>query len=1163
MPRRADLKKVMLIGSGPIVIGQAAEFDYAGTQACRALREEGVQIVLCNPNPATIMTDPGLADRTYIEPLTPDVLSRIIAQERPRGLIATFGGQTGLNLAVQLAEAGTLDRYGVTLLGTPLEAIRNAEDRERFKSSMLALGEPLPPSQTVNSVAQALTAAHEIGYPVIVRPAYTLGGTGGGVATNATELAEVAARGLRASMVHQVLVEKSLAGWKEIEFEVIRDGAGNSLAVCAMENVDPIGIHTGDSIVVAPTQTLSDREYQMLRSAALRIIDALGVAGGCNVQFALDPHSDQYYVIEVNPRVSRSSALASKATGYPIARVAAKIALGLRLDEITIGQAATGESTGRAGAATGGGANGGVMACFEPAVDYVVVKIPRWPFDKFAAANRRLGTQMKATGEVMAIARSFEAALQKALRSLDMGVTGLGYPPAAAWSTHDIVARLQEATDERLFAVAEAFRRGMSVTEVHAYTSVDPFFLYKIERMVACERELAAGPLTPDLLARAKDLGFADAEIARLAAPPAGGAAAAGNPGSTDSTGGATAAGSTPGQIWNEQTVQALRQKWGIRPVYKAVDLCAAEFPTATPYFYSAYEPGGADDLAEYERLDLPLPAGSHTVGRKPVASREAVAVIGAGPIRIGQGIEFDYCCVQAAQALQAMGCRAVMINQNPETVSTDFDTADALFFEPLTREDVLEVVARENARGVLVQFGGQTALNLAGPLADAGVPVLGTSVDSIDWAEDRGRTTALLEALGIPHAQGGAARTVAEARKVAERTGYPVVVRPSYVIGGRAVEIIRTPGQFARYLEEVPPEAASHPLLIDRYLPGREVEVDAVSDGTTTFIPGIMEHVERAGVHSGDSYAVFPPQNLTPAEIAQIVQHTRRIAAALQVRGLLNIQFIVYEHVVYVLEINPRASRTVPVLSKVTGVPMVALATAVACGRNLADLGYADGLAPAPPYVCVKAPVFSFDKLPQADVTLGPEMKSTGEVLGWDIDYHHALAKAFVASGLARPRPGRHEEPVAPRAALISLADGDKAEAVPVLRRYVELGFSLFATPGTARALVQHGIPVAAVAWEQLEEVLDRGVDLLINTASGHGRGTLGQRLRERARARGLVCLTSLDTARAYAEALPAAGAAGWQCRPLQEYVADALEQRRGNHGKIDENSPGLLRRA
>ncbi len=1113
MPRRADVQKILLIGSGPIVIGQAAEFDYAGTQACRALREEGVEIVLCNPNPATIMTDPDIADRTYLEPLLPEVVERIIEKERPQGLLAGFGGQTALNLAVELAEAGILARYGVTLLGTPLAAIRQAEDREMFKSAMAALGEPLPPSRIATSVTAALAAAEQIGYPVIVRPAYTLGGTGGGVAPDAATLKDIAARGLQASMVHQVLVEKSLQGWKEIEFEVIRDTAGNALAVCAMENLDPMGIHTGDSIVVAPTQTLSDRDYQMLRSAALRITGALGVAGGCNVQFALDPGSSQYYVIEVNPRVSRSSALASKATGYPIARVAAKIALGLTLDEITLGS-------------TRGPQNGVLTAFFEPAMDYVVLKIPRWPFDKFAQANRHLGTQMKATGEVMAIARSFEEALQKAVRSLDLGAAGLSYPAAAAWSRDQLLASLSEATDERLFAIAEAFRRGMTVPDVHALTGIDQFFLHKINAIVACEAALAKGPPSQELLARAKELGFSDRQIAQLA-------------------GGTSKRTSSAATAPSESAIRAARHRWGINPVYKAVDICAAEFPAPLPYFYSTYERQGSDDLSSLAAPDSP-----------------AVAVLGAGPIRIGQGIEFDYCCVQAAKALRTLGYRAVMINQNPETVSTDYDTADVLFFEPLTQEDVLNATQRLGVRGVFVQFGGQTALNLAAPLAEEGVAVLGTSVDSIDWAEDRGRTARLLEELHIPHAQGGAAWTEKDAYEIVDRTGYPVVVRPSYVIGGQAVEIIRSPGQFARYLAQARPDHGAHPLLIDRYLPGREVEVDAVSDGTTTFIPGIMEHVERAGIHSGDSFAVFPPQNLTTQEIAQIVQYTRRIAAALAVRGLLNIQFIVYDRTVYVLEINPRASRTVPVLSKVTGVPMVRLATQVALGHKLASLGYPDGLGPLPPYVCVKAPVFSFDKLPQADVTLGPEMKSTGEVLGWDTDYHHALAKAFVASGLVRLLGSRAGGP-AHRTVLVSLADRDKLEAVPMVKRYAELGFGIFATPGTARVLEQQGLTVTPIPWDRVPEALAQEVDLVINTANGNGGKSLGQSLRERARAKGVVVLTALDTAQAFAEALPATGGASWQIKALQDYVPMIWDEGRKNHERQNEDCAGLLRGA
>ncbi|MBC7345853.1 MAG: carbamoyl-phosphate synthase large subunit [Clostridia bacterium] len=1066
MPRRQDLKKVMVLGSGPIVIGQAAEFDYAGTQACKSLREEGLEVVLLNSNPATIMTDDRLADRVYLEPLDLETAARVIEKERPEGLLPTLGGQTGLNLAVALAEAGILAAYNVELLGTPLATIRRAEDRQLFKETMAAIGEPVPPSGIAHGVEEALTLAQDLGYPVVVRPAYTLGGTGGGLARDAAELAAVARRGLAASPVGQILLEKSVAGWKEIEYEVMRDAADNCLTVCNMENLDPMGIHTGDSIVVAPSQTLSDREYQMLRSAALKIVRALGVEGGCNIQFALDPQRSRYYVIEVNPRVSRSSALASKATGYPIAKVAAKIAVGLRLDEIV--NPVTGKTT----------------ACFEPALDYMVVKIPRWPFDKFVTADRTLGTQMKATGEVMAIERTFEAALMKGVRSLEIGVHGLRYPDAPQWSEMEVEDRLTRATDERLFAIAEAFRRRWTVREVHLATGIDPFFLRKIKGLVRWEEKLAAAPLTPGLLRQAKRLGFSDVQLAKIR-------------------------NTTP------EAIRRQRLAWGIRPVFKMVDTCAAEFAAATPYYYSTYE---EEDEA-------------------PATMRPKVVVLGAGPIRIGQGIEFDYCSVHALWGLREAGFEAIIINNNPETVSTDFDTADRLYFEPLTLEDVLNVIDREKPLGVVVQFGGQTAINLAPGLAAAGVPLLGTAMEGIDAAEDRRKCAALLRQLGISQSEGDAATTVAEALAVAAGLGYPVLVRPSYVIGGRAMEVVSTPKELEQYMAGAVRVSPQYPVLIDKYLRGREVEVDAVSDGESVFLPAIFEHVERAGVHSGDSIAFLPPQTLTAEEIAQIVDATQRIGRGLGVVGLLNVQYAVSQGRAFVLEVNPRASRTVPIVSKVTGVPLVKLATLVVLGKSLRELGYPSGLAPAPPQVAVKAPVFSFGKLPLAELALGPEMKSTGEVLGLDYRAAAALAKAFAAAGLGARRPLARQDAV-----LLAVADRDKEQALPLARSFRDLGFTLWATPGTAAFLARRGIETLVWPWEELNGELPRGVVLVVNTPTrGRMPSRRGFALRQLARERGVGLLTSLDTACALAWTLAHDRPERRACLPLDVYLGAA----------------------
>ena len=1076
--------KVLIIGSGPITIGQAAEFDYAGTQACRALREEGIETVLVNSNPATIMTDPGVADVTYLEPLTVEVLERIIAKERPGGLLPTLGGQTGLNLAVALAEAGVLERYAVRLLGTPLRAIQQAEDREAFKQLLLGIGEPVPESITAHNADEALAFAEKTGYPLVVRPAYTLGGTGGGVAADRDELVSRVERGVSASPIGQVLVERSLVGWKEIEYEVMRDAGDTCITVCNMENLDPMGVHTGDSIVVAPSQTLTDKEYQMLRSAALRIIRALGIEGGCNIQFALHPDrtpsSDPdglvpYYVIEVNPRVSRSSALASKATGYPIARVAAKIAIGKRLHEIP--NAVTKRTS----------------AAFEPALDYVVVKIPRWPFDKFPGADRSLGTQMKATGEVMAIDRSFEAALQKALRSLEVkGQRLLWESPAWVEVTDpsDFVDRFLTgpATDDRLWRVFAALRRDAPIDKVHERTKIDRWFLRKIASIVRfADDELQGKTPTPALLRRAKRLGFADADIATLT--------------------GMFAA-----------DVRRLRAQWGIRPVYKMVDTCAAEFEAVTPYFYSTYE-------SENEAAPLEGPKA---------------VILGSGPIRIGQGIEFDCCCVQAAGALRERGVAAVMVNSNPETVSTDFDASARLYFDPLDEESIASVIDNEGAPvSVLAQFGGQTALNLADRIAGIGGRIAGTSSDAIALAEDRRRFHDFADALGIRQPPGGTAESLAEATVIANEVGYPVLVRPSYVLGGRGMEIAYGDDDLERYFQSAL-AAGTGRVLVDKYLRGKEVEVDAVSDGTDTLVAGIMEHIERAGVHSGDSYAVYPAQNLLPAEQRQIIDLTRQIASALPVRGLLNIQFIVEAGRVWVLEVNPRSSRTVPFLTKVSGVPLVRLAVAISLGSTLAAEGYAraDGIWPESELIALKAPVFSMAKLLDVDTYLGPEMKSTGEVIGIDRTFAPALWKSLVAAGLA-PAPNG--------SVLITVADKDKPEIVPIIEGFHWLGYELVATSGTAALIRSLGIDVREVRKlsegddEILRLVRSGGCAAVVNTPT-HGQtvdrdGFLIRRAAVEAR---VPCLTSLDTALAVVTALRAS-AVTYSVAPLSEYRTPA----------------------
>ena len=1060
MPLRTDLKKILVIGSGPIIIGQAAEFDYAGTQACQALREEGIEVVLVNSNPATIMTDLDMADKVYVEPLTPEFVAQIIRQERPDGVLATLGGQTGLNLAVKLHEMGVLQEENVELLGTELSSIQQAEDRELFRALMKELGEPVPASAIVNTYEEAVAFAEEIGFPIIIRPAFTLGGTGGGIASNWEEYEEIVGLGLQLSPITQVLVERSIAGFKEVEYEVMRDKNDNCIVVCNMENVDPVGIHTGDSIVVAPSQTLSDHEYQMLRSSALKIIRALKIEGGCNVQFALDPHSFQYYLIEVNPRVSRSSALASKATGYPIAKIAAKIAIGYTLDELI------NPVTQR------------TYACFEPALDYIVTKIPRWPFDKFVSAKRVLGTQMKATGEVMAIERTFEASLMKAIRSLEIGLDSLDLPGAHELSKEELEKRLVVADDERLFLIAEAFKRGYTVEELHSLTKITTWFLVKIEGIVRLLLDIKRGGLNDENLALAKKWSITDSTIARYA----------------DAV---------------EQEVYSARKALGLTPVYKMVDTCAAEFDSETPYYYSTYEQ--EDEVAQ--------------------SDQKKVVVLGSGPIRIGQGIEFDYCSVHAVWALKRAGYESIIINNNPETVSTDFNTSDRLYFEPLHIEDVMHVIEREKPEGVIVQFGGQTAINLAAPLAKRGVKILGTGLEEIDRAENRELFDQLLTELDIPRPLGRTVFTVEAAVEAAKETGYPVVVRPSYVLGGRAMEIVYTEQDLLHYMNHAVKVNTEHPVLVDRYLTGLEIEVDAISDGEDVLIPGIMEHVERAGVHSGDSIAVYPTQKLYPHLKDVIIEYTMRIARALNVKGLVNIQYVVSKDQVYVIEVNPRSSRTVPFLSKITGVPMVDVATKIIFGETLAQQGYQSGLWPEPQNnVAVKVPVFSFAKLRRVDVTLGPEMKSTGEVMGQETTFAKALYKGLLAGGINIPDHGT---------IIATVADKDKEEALPLLRGYANLGFKFVATAGTAKLLRDHGIQVTEVhklaeGSPNLVDLLRSGkADMVINTLTrGKQPSRDGFRIRREAVEHGIPCLTSLDTALAMLDVL---STIKFATRPLQ----------------------------
>ena len=1046
MPKNPDIKKVLVIGSGPIIIGQAAEFDYAGTQACRSLKEEGVEVVLLNSNPATIMTDKDIADKVYIEPLTTEVVEQLIMKEKPDSVLPTLGGQAGLNLAMELEEAGILAKNNVRLIGTTSLTIKKAEDREMFKETMEKINEPVAPSEIVESLEDGLAVAEKIGYPVVLRPAYTLGGSGGGIAENPEQCAEILENGLRLSRVGQVLVERCIAGWKEIEYEVMRDGAGNVITVCNMENIDPVGVHTGDSIVVAPSQTLGDKEYQMLRTSALKIITELGITGGCNVQYALNPNSFEYCVIEVNPRVSRSSALASKATGYPIAKVAAKIALGYTLDEIK--NAVTKKT----------------YASFEPMLDYVVVKMPRLPFDKFINASHSLGTQMKATGEVMSICTSFEGGLMKAIRSLEQHVDCLLSYDYSGLTSAELKEELNRVDDRRIWVIAEALRRGFSYDMIHEITKIDIWFIDKLAILVEMEAALkAAGKdLTPELLKEAKRIEFPDNVIARL-------------------TG------------LSQDEVKAMRYENNIRAAFKMVDTCAAEFAAETPYYYSCF---GSENEAD------------------GTTSRKKVLVLGSGPIRIGQGIEFDFCSVHSTWAFEKEGYETVIINNNPETVSTDFDIADKLYFEPLTPEDVESIVDIEKPDGAVVQFGGQTAIKLTEALMKMGVPILGTAAEDVDAAEDRERFDEILEQCGIPRPKGQTVFTAEEAKKAANELGYPVLVRPSYVLGGQGMQIAICDEDIDEFIGIINQIAQEHPILVDKYIMGKEIEVDAICDGTDILIPGIMEHIERTGIHSGDSISVYPAQSITEGNKKTLVEYTEKLARALHVKGMINIQFIVDGEDVYIIEVNPRSSRTVPYISKVTGIPIVPLATQIICGHTIRELGYTPGLQKEADYFAIKMPVFSFEKIRGADISLGPEMKSTGECLGIAKTFNEALYKAFQGAGIKLPKY---------KNMIITVRDSDKEEMVDIAARFKAQGYRIFCTNGTARYLYQKGvvtIPVRKIEQESpniLDLILGHEIDLVIDIpAQGAERSHDGFIIRRNAIETGVTVLTAIDTARA-----------------------------------------------
>ncbi|WP_138309333.1 MULTISPECIES: carbamoyl-phosphate synthase large subunit [unclassified Clostridium] len=1054
MPKNPDIKKVLVLGSGPIVIGQAAEFDYAGTQACRSLKEEGIEVVLLNSNPATIMTDKDIADRVYIEPLTVEVVEQLILKEKPDSVLPTLGGQAGLNLAMELEDAGFLKEHNVRLIGTTALTIKKAEDREMFKETMEKIGEPVAPSDIVEDVKHGLEVAERIGYPVVLRPAYTLGGSGGGIADNRSQCAEILENGLRLSRVGQVLVERCIAGWKEIEYEVMRDGAGNVITVCNMENIDPVGVHTGDSIVVAPSQTLGDKEYQMLRTSALNIISELGITGGCNVQYALNPDSFEYCVIEVNPRVSRSSALASKATGYPIAKVAAKIALGYTLDEIR--NAVTKKT----------------YASFEPMLDYCVVKMPRLPFDKFISAKRTLGTQMKATGEVMSICTNFEGALMKAIRSLEQHVDCLLSYDFTDLSDEELTEELSRVDDMRIWRIAEALRRGFTYEHIHDITRIDFWFIDKLAILVEMEDALKAvgageKQLTVELLTEAKRIEYPDNVIARLTGI-------------------------------SQEEIKKLRYHNDIRAVYKMVDTCAAEFAAETPYYYSCF--GGFNEAEQ-------------TGGRKKVL------VLGSGPIRIGQGIEFDFCSVHSTWAFSREGYETIIINNNPETVSTDFDIADKLYFEPLTPEDVESIVDIEKPDGAVVQFGGQTAIKLTEALMKMGVPILGTAAEDVDAAEDRERFDAILEQCNIPRPAGHTVFTAEEAKEAANKLGYPVLVRPSYVLGGQGMQIAISDEDIDEFIGIINQIAQEHPILVDKYIMGKEIEVDAICDGTDILIPGIMQHIERTGIHSGDSISVYPAQDISQHNIDTIVDYTEKLARALHVKGMINIQFIVDGDDVYIIEVNPRSSRTVPYISKVTGIPIVPLATQIICGHTIRELGYQPGLQPAADYIAIKMPVFSFEKIRGADISLGPEMKSTGECLGIARTFNEALYKAFEGAGIRLPKY---------RKMIMSVRHSDQEEAVDIARRFAAVGYQIFATRGTARTLNKNGVKAYEIRkLEQespniLDLVLGHQIDLIIDIpAQGAERSHDGFIIRRNAIETGVNVLTSLDTANALVTSL------------------------------------------
>ena len=1045
MPKNPHVKKVVVIGSGPIVIGQAAEFDYAGTQACRSLREEGICVVLINSNPATIMTDKDIADKVYIEPLTPEVVKAVIKKEKPDSVLPTLGGQAALNIAMELEESGFLKEHNVRLLGTSSKTIKKAEDRLEFKKTMEKIHEPCAPSEVVTNIKDGLAFVEKIGYPIVLRPAYTLGGSGGGIAHNEEEFVEILMNGLRLSRVGQVLVERCIAGWKEIEYEVMRDANGTCITVCNMENLDPVGVHTGDSIVVAPSQTLADKEYQMLRSAALNIITELGIQGGCNVQFALHPTTFEYCVIEVNPRVSRSSALASKATGYPIAKVAAKIALGYNLDDIK--NAITGKT----------------YASFEPALDYVVVKMPRLPFDKFIKASRKLTTQMKATGEVMSICTNFEGALMKALRSLEQHVDSLIYENYNDLPTEEIHEMLHRVDDRRIFVIAEALRRGISAEEIHDITKVDIWFIDKINNIVQEEKLLREAPeITKEMMQEAKRMEFPDKVIAQITGK-------------------------------KEKEIKELRYGYGIHASYKIVDTCAAEFEAETPYYYSCYDGESEVEVDE---------------------NKKKIMVLGSGPIRIGQGIEFDYCSVHSTWTLKNKGYETIIVNNNPETVSTDFDIADRLYFEPLTAEDVESIVNIEKPDGAVVQFGGQTAIKLTEALLEMGVPILGTSAENVDAAEDRELFDEILEKCCIPRAAGKTVFTVKEALEAANELGYPVLVRPSYVLGGQGMQIAISDKDIIEFMEIINRHEQEHPVLVDKYLMGKEIEVDAVCDGDDILIPGIMEHIERAGIHSGDSISVYPAQTITPKIKRVLEDYTKKLANSLHVIGLINIQFIVYQDEVYVIEVNPRSSRTVPYISKVTGIPIVDLATRVITGEKIKDMGYTPGLQPESEYFAIKMPVFSFEKIRGAEISLGPEMKSTGECLGISKNYNEALFKAFLGNGVNLPKYKKM---------ILTVKDSDKLDAVEIGQRFTALGYEIYSTRSTCRVLNENGVPAKPINKVEepspnlLDLILSHEIDLVIDTPSqGVEHSKDGFVIRRNAIETGVTVLTSLDTAHA-----------------------------------------------